>query len=56
VFVVVRAEPVRQIAVDHPETLGLVAAAQLLLGRYTGYRLLELYRFRDLAEEGVGKT
>lgn len=30
-----------------PETLGLVMAAQLLLGRYTGYRLSELLRFRD---------
>jgi hypothetical protein len=30
-----------------PETLGLVMAAQLLLGRYTGYRLSELFRFRD---------
>jgi hypothetical protein len=32
-----------------PEALGLVMAGQLLLGRYTGYRLLELYRFRDLS-------
>ena len=30
-----------------PETLGLVMAAQLLIGRYTGYRLMELFRFRD---------
>ncbi|HEV3204240.1 MAG TPA: 7TM domain-containing protein [Gemmataceae bacterium] len=30
-----------------PETLGIIMAAQLLLGRYTGYRLLELFRFRD---------
>ena len=30
-----------------PETVGLVMAAQLLLGRYTGYRLSELFRFRD---------
>jgi hypothetical protein len=30
-----------------PETLGLVMAAQLLICRYTGYRLLELFRFRD---------
>ena len=36
--------------VDHPEALGLVAAMQILLGRYTGYRLAELYRFRDLAK------
>jgi len=32
----------------YPETLGVVLAANLLLGRYTGYRLTELYRFGDL--------
>jgi hypothetical protein len=31
----------------YPEALGLVLAAQLLIGRYTGYRLSELFRFRD---------
>ena len=31
----------------YPETLGLIIAGQILIGRYTGYRLLELYRFRD---------
>ena len=31
----------------YPEILGLIMAAQLLLGRYTGYRLMELFRFRD---------
>jgi hypothetical protein len=36
----------------YPETLGLVMAAQLLLGRYTGYRLSELLRFRDFATLG----
>jgi uncharacterized protein with transglutaminase domain len=30
-----------------PETIGLVMAVQLLIGRYTGYRLTELFRFRD---------
>ena len=30
-----------------PEILGLIMAAQLLIGRYTGYRLSELFRFRD---------
>lgn len=34
-----------------PELLGVVFAAQLLLGRYMGYRLAELYRFRDLLAE-----
>jgi 7 transmembrane helices usually fused to an inactive transglutaminase len=32
----------------HPETLGLIMAGRLLLGRYTGYRLLELWRFRTV--------
>jgi hypothetical protein len=32
----------------YPETLGLIMALELLLGRYTGYRLSELFRFRDL--------
>ncbi|MDQ7010762.1 MAG: 7TM domain-containing protein, partial [Mariprofundaceae bacterium] len=31
----------------YPETIGLVMAGQLVLGRYTGYRFMELYRFRD---------
>jgi transglutaminase-like putative cysteine protease len=35
----------------YPETLGAVLAALFLLGRYTGYRLTELYRFEDLIRE-----
>jgi hypothetical protein len=31
-----------------PELIGLSMAGQLLLGRYTGYRLNELYRFAAL--------
>jgi len=34
-----------------PETLLIVLALTLLLGRYTGYRLLELWRFRGLIRE-----
>jgi len=37
----------------YPETLGLVLAAELLLGRYTGYRLSELYRFNELMRNGT---
>jgi hypothetical protein len=37
----------------YPETLGIVMAAQLLLGRYTGYRLSELVRFRDLVRPRI---
>jgi transglutaminase-like putative cysteine protease len=42
---------VRTTLFRYPEILGLVLAAQLLLGRYTGYRLTELFRFRDLLLE-----
>jgi transglutaminase-like putative cysteine protease len=35
----------------YPETTGVILACQLLLGRYTGYRLSELYRFHDLLIE-----
>ena len=37
----------------YPETLGIIMACQLLIGRYTGYRLLELFRFRDLIVENA---
>ena len=50
VFAIVRWPIVVRTMVDHPEAIGLVVAAQMLLGRYTGYRLVELYRFRDLAK------
>ena len=35
----------------YPETLGIVLAAELLIGRYTGYRLTELYRFDELLRD-----
>jgi len=34
----------------YPETLGVVIALLMLLGRYTGYRITELYRFQDVIE------
>ncbi len=46
--------------VDHlfqyPETLGLIMAAQLLIGRYTGYRFMELLRFRDFVKTAALTT
>jgi hypothetical protein len=42
--------------VNYPESIGLVMAAQLLIGRYTGYRLSELFRFRDFVQEPEIKT
>ena len=35
----------------YPELLLIVLAITILMGRYTGYRLLELYRFRSLVEQ-----
>jgi hypothetical protein len=35
-----------------PETLGIIMAVQLLIGRYTGFRLSELFRFRDFMQAG----
>ena len=34
-----------------PELLLIVLAVTILLGRYTGYRLVELPRFKVLAQE-----
>jgi uncharacterized membrane protein len=39
-----------------PETLGLIMAAQLLIGRYTGYRFMELLRFRDFVKSAALTT
>jgi hypothetical protein len=41
-------EPLQLTFFVYPELLAAVAAAQILLGRYTGYRLSELFRFRAL--------
>jgi hypothetical protein len=36
-----------------PELILLVLALTILLGRYTGYRLVELKRFKVLAVQGA---
>ena len=41
-----------QILIRQPELVGVALAGQLTVGRYMGFRLLELYRFRELAEIG----
>jgi hypothetical protein len=48
---VVPPDLVRTTLFRYPEALGLFLAGQLLIGRYTGYRLTELFRFRDLLLE-----
>ena len=50
VYLVTRMDWVRTTMTEHPEALGLVVAGQMLLGRYTGYRLTELARFRGLTD------
>ena len=47
VSLALRPEAIRTWMFRYPETLGVILAAQLLIGRYTGYRLTELFRFRD---------
>ncbi len=48
--------PVASWMFRYPETLGVVLAVLLLLGRYTGYRIFELYRFGDLIRQNEGGT
>lgn len=40
---------------NFPELLLVVLAVCMMFGSYTGYRLSEVLRFKDLAEEKVGK-
>lgn len=58
ISVLLSPEAVSEWLFRHPETLGLVLAGEFLLGRYTGYRLTELYRFQDLLHEdaAAGRT
>jgi len=48
-FVVMNIKWVEHLIFVFPELLLVLFAITLILGRYTGYRLLDLYRFRDLA-------
>jgi len=48
-FIVMNAKQVEHLVFVFPELLLVVLAATLLLGRYSGYRLMDLYRFRELA-------
>jgi hypothetical protein len=48
-YLVLRWEDVGRVLLAHPEVHLFTVGALVLLGRYTGYRLTELWRFRDLA-------
>ena len=45
--------PVEYLFFTFPELLLILLAGCLVLGRYAGFRLLELKRFRVLAEGGT---
>jgi hypothetical protein len=49
-YVIIAWEPLQLTFFVYPELLLAVAAAQLLIGRYTGYRLSELLRFRTFKD------
>ncbi|MBT8442199.1 MAG: UUP1 family membrane protein [Gammaproteobacteria bacterium] len=50
-YAVMDLDLIRHLVFVFPELLLVVLAATILLGRYSGYRLLELYRFRELADK-----
>jgi hypothetical protein len=56
ISLVLSVDPLLRLLYRYPEAMGLIIAAQLLLGRYTGYRLSELYRFRDFLGMQRGAT
>ncbi len=50
-YVLLHLDPLQITFFVYPELLFAVAGFQVLLGRYTGYRLSEYIRFRRLREE-----
>jgi hypothetical protein len=44
------AQPVQHVFFAFPEIILVLIALTLLIGRYTGYRLSELVRFKVLSE------
>jgi len=49
-YAVMDMKMVKHLIFVFPEMLLVVLAGTLLMGRYTGYRLVELYRFRELCK------
>jgi 7 transmembrane helices usually fused to an inactive transglutaminase/Inactive transglutaminase fused to 7 transmembrane helices/Transglutaminase-like superfamily len=50
VFLVMNVKFIEHLVFVFPELLLVLLAATLLLGRYSGYRLMDLYRFKALAK------
>lgn len=51
-YLLMQINQVQHLVFVFPELLFILLALILLLGRYRGYRLLELWRFKALAQEG----
>lgn len=51
-YYILTSEYIEHIAIVFPELLLIVLAVVLLLGRYTGYKVTEFFRFKVLAEKG----
>jgi hypothetical protein len=51
-FAVLKWDRIGDWVLVYPESHFFTIAAFILLGRYAGYRLTELWRFRDLVEPG----
>jgi len=49
-YLLMSVELVKHLTFNFPELMICLLGVVLLLGRYTGYRLVELYRFRDLGK------
>ena len=43
-------DEVQYVVFVYPEIVFIILAMTILLGRYTGYRLSELYRFRSFIQ------
>jgi hypothetical protein len=54
-YIVMREAHLQHIVFVFPEVLLVLFALTLILGRYSGYRLTELFRFRALAREAAGE-
>ena len=54
-LIILRIGPVGRFVVCFPEALLFVAGSLLAVGRYSGYRLTELYRFHDVIADSAAE-
>ncbi len=50
-YLLLRSQAIGQLVLTYPEIHFFTIAAFIIIGRYTGYRLTELWRFRDLVND-----